>query len=85
MMTTSLVISTAGLTAGVSTESDESAQLVLLRFAHATGAPVEATNQEKLDHVALQLADYMQRVARERYILEESANIQQDAIDNVHW
>lgn len=25
------------------------------------------------------------RVARERYILEESAAIQQQAVDNVHW
>ena len=84
-MATSLTIQTAGLTAALSTEDDAAAQLVLIRFAHATGAGVELGNQEKLDHVAAQLTDYMIRVARERYILEESAAIQQQAVDNVHW
>lgn len=84
-MTTSLTLATNGLTAQLSTESDTSAQEVLLRFAHAMGANPAWTPQQKLNHAAAQLADYMIRIARERYISEESANIQQAAIDNVHW
>ena len=84
-MATSITLSTAGLTATLSTPNDTAAQLVLIRFAHATGANPAATAQVKLDHVAAQLTDYMQRIARERYILEESATIQEEAIENVHW
>lgn len=84
-MTTSLTITTAGLTAQLSTEDDAAAQNVLVRFAHAAGVDPAASAQTKLDFVAARLADYMQRIARERYILEESATIQQEAIDAVHW
>jgi cytochrome P450 len=84
-MATSLTLSTAGLTAQLSTDSDASAQEVMLRFAHATGANPAWTPQQKLNHAAAQLADYMMRIARERYIQEESATIQADAIINVHW
>ena len=41
--------------------------------------------QQKLEHVAHALTEYMIRVARDRYIQEESANIQEDAKNNVHW
>ena len=84
-MATTLTISTAGLTATLSTENDVAAQLVLIRFAHAMGVDPAAAPQVKLEHVAAQLTDYMIRIARERYIVEESANIQQEAIANVHW
>lgn len=84
-MATSLTLATTGLTATVSTNDDTPAQQVLLRFAHATGANSAWTNQQKLDHAAAQLADYMLHVARERYILEESATVQANAINNVHW
>ena len=84
-MATSITLSTAGLSATLSTPNDTAAQLVLIRFAHATGANPAWTAQQKLDHVAAQLTDYMQRIARERYILEESATIQEEAIENVHW
>jgi hypothetical protein len=84
-MATSLTLATAGLTAQLSTANDTAAQEVLLRFAHATGAQAGWTAQQKLDHAAAQLADYMMRIARERYILEESAAVQAAAIANVHW
>lgn len=84
-MATSITLATAGLTATLSTNDDAAAQNVLLRFAHATGADAAWTNQQKLDHVAAQLTDYMMRIARERYILEESETIQQEAVTNVHW
>lgn len=84
-MATSITLVTGPLTVTLSTEDDTAAQLVLVRFAHATGANVAATPQQKLEHVAAALTDYMIRVARERYIMEESANIQAAAINNVHW
>lgn len=84
-MATSLTLATVGLTATVSTNNDAPAQQVLLRFAHATGADMGWTDQQKLNHAAAQLADYMLRVARERYILEESATVQASAAANVHW
>lgn len=84
-MATSITLKTGPLTATLSTNNDASAQEVLLRFAHATGADAAWPSQQKLDHAAAQLADYMMRIARERYIMEESANIQAAAINNVHW
>ena len=84
-MATSLTIATGPLTTAVSTANDATAQTMLLRFAHATGAQANWSNQQKLDHVAAALVDYIQRIARERYIYEESAQIQADAVSNVHW
>ena len=84
-MATSITLATGPLTATLSTADDTAAQLVLIRFAHATGAPAEMAAQQKLEHVAHALTEYMIRVARERYIQEESANIQEDAKNNVHW
>lgn len=84
-MATSLTLKTGALTSAISTTSDATAQEVLLRFAHATGAQGDWTAQQKLDHAAAQLADYMLRVARERYILEESAAVQANALTAVHW
>ena len=84
-MATSITLATGPLTATLTTQDDTAAQLVLIRFAHAAGAPVEMAPQEKLEFVTRALTDYMIRVARERYIQEESANIQEAAIVNVHW
>jgi len=84
-MATSLTLATGPLTATLTTVDDTAAQLVLIRFAHAAGAAVEMPAQQKLEYVASALTDYMIRVARERYIQEESANIQEAAIVNVHW
>ena len=84
-MATSLTLATGALSAIVSTTSDATAQEVLLRFAHATGAQAGWSAQQKLDHAAAQLAEYMLRIARERYILEESATVQAAAVTNVHW
>lgn len=69
----------------LSTEDDAAAQNVLLRFAHATGAPEGASNQAKLEHVARELTEYMISIARERYIQEESAEIAAAALTHVHW
>ncbi len=84
-MATSITLATGPLTATLSTADDTAAQLVLIRFAHATGAPAEMAAQQKLEHVAHALTEYMIRVARDRYIQEESANIQAAAISEVHW
>ena len=84
-MATSITLATGPLTATLTTQDDTAAQLVLIRFAHAAGAAVEMPAQQKLEYVASALTDYMIRVARERYIQEESANIQEAAIVNVHW
>lgn len=84
-MATSLTLATGPLTTTLSTADDAAAQLVLIRFAHASGAPVEMPAQQKLEFVAAALTDYMIRVARERYIQEESANIQAAAQSEVHW
>ena len=84
-MATSITLATGPLTATLTTTDDTAAQLVLVRFAHAAGAAVEMPAQEKLEFVTRALADYMIRIARERYIQEESANIQEEAITNVHW
>ncbi len=84
-MATSLALATAGLTSTLSTNNDAAAQQVLIMFAHATGANPAATNQEKLDHVAAELAEYMIRIARERYIQENSVDLEAEALTNVHW
>lgn len=84
-MASSLTVATGPLTAAFSTTDDAAAQLVLLRFAHATGANAAWTNQQKLNHVAAQLVDYMIQVAQDRYIQEESATIQAAAQSSVHW
>lgn len=69
----------------LTTEDDAAAQNVLLRFAHAVGIDPGASNQTKLDGVAAALTEYMITIAREKYIAEESATIQQEAVTNVHW
>ena len=51
-MATSITLATGPLTATLGTADDTAAQLVLVRFAHATGAPVEMGAQQKLEHVA---------------------------------
>ena len=84
-MATSITLATGPLTATLSPADDTAAQMVLVRFAHAAGAAVKMPAQEKLEFVTRALADYMIRIARERYIQEESANIQEEAITNVHW
>lgn len=84
-MATSLTLATGPLTTTLSTQDDTAAQLVLIRFAHAAGAPAEMPAQQKLEFVASALTNYMIRLARERYIQEESATIQEEAISNVHW
>jgi hypothetical protein len=84
-MATTLTLSTGGLTATLSTADDTAAQLVLNRFAHACGAATTMPAQQKLNFAAAALTDYMIRVARERYIMEESATIQAAAISGVHW
>ena len=84
-MATSITLKTGPLTATLSTNNDATAQEIMLRFAHATGAQTSWTNQQKLDHVAAQLRDYMLRIARERYIQEESATIQASAQNAVRW
>jgi len=84
-MATSLTLATGGITASLSTADDTAAQLVLMRFAHACGAPVAMPAQQKLNFAATALTDYMIRVARERYIQEESATIQAAAVTAVHW
>lgn len=84
-MATSIALTTAGLTATLSTDNDAAAQNVLIMFAHATGANPAASNQEKLNHVAGELAEYMIRIARERYIQENSVNLEAEALTNVHW
>jgi len=84
-MATSITLATGPLTATLSTTDDTAAQLVLVRFAHAAGAPVEMGPQDKLEFAARALTDYMIRVARDQYVTEESANIQEEAITNVHW
>lgn len=85
-MTTSLTITTVGpLTSTLSTADDAAAVNVLLNFAHATGADPGASNQSKLDHVAAQLAEYMRRIAVERYYQDASADLREEAETNVHW
>lgn len=84
-MTTSLTIQAGPLTATLSTADDAAAANVLLSFAHATGADPAATNQQKLDHVAAQLTEYMRRIAVEKYYQDASAGLRQEAIENVHW
>jgi hypothetical protein len=84
-MASSLTLKTGNLTSTVSSENDANVQLVLLRFAHAKGADPAWGNQRKLDFVAAQLAAYMQGIAQERYIQEESADIQAAAQTQVHW
>lgn len=84
-MATSLTITTGALTTSLVTQDDTAAQLVLLRFAHAIGGQEGDPPQALLDRVAAHLADHMVRIARERYIMEESETIAQEAIENVHW
>jgi hypothetical protein len=84
-MATTLTLTTGALTTTLSTADDAAAQLVLIRFAHACGAPVDMPSQQKLNFVANALTDYMIRMARERYIQEESAAIQAAAATNIHW
>lgn len=84
-MTTSLTIQAGPLTATLSTADDAAAANVLISFAHATGADPAATNQQKLDHVAAALAEYMRRIAVERYYQETSATLREEAETNVHW
>jgi len=84
-MATSITLATGPLTATLTTQDDTAAQLVLIRFAHAAGAPVEMAPQLKLEFATRALTDYMIRVARDQYITEESANIQEEAQNNVHW
>jgi hypothetical protein len=84
-MATSLTLKTGQLTATKTTNNDATAQEIMLRFAHATGAQRTWTNQQKLDHVTGQLVEYMLRIARERYIQEESSTIQATAMDAVKW
>lgn len=84
-MATTLTLATGPLTATLSTADDTAAQLVLVRFAHACGAPVDMPPQQKLQFAASALTDYMIRLARDRYIQEESATIQAAAISSVHW
>lgn len=84
-MATTLTLATGSLTATLSTADDAAAQLVLIRFAHACGAPPDMPAQQKLQFAASALTDYMIRVARDRYIQEESASIQAAALSQVHW
>lgn len=84
-MTTSITLQTGPLTSTLSTADDAAAANVLLSFAHATGADPGAGNQAKLDHVAVELAEYMRRIAVERYYQEQSETIRQEAEENVHW
>jgi ferredoxin-NADP reductase len=84
-MATTLTLATGGLTATLSTADDTAAQLVLVRFAHACGAPADMPAQQKLTFAANALTDYMIRVARDRYIQEESAAIAAAALTQVHW
>lgn len=84
-MTTSLTITAGALTSTLATQDDTAAANVLLSFAHATGADPGATNQAKLDHVAAALAEYMRRIAVERYYQDSSATLRQEAQENVHW
>lgn len=78
-------ISISGLSSQATTADDAAAAEVLTRFAHATGADPAASAQVKLDHVVARLTEYMLGVAQERYVQEESATIQREAITNVHW
>lgn len=78
-MATSLTLKSGPLTGEVTTQNDIKAQEVIARFAHATGAPVDATPQQKIQHAAKELLGYMQRIAQQRYVTEESAGIQETA------
>lgn len=84
-MTTSLTIQAGALTSVLSTADDAAAANVLLSYAHATGANPAASNQEKLNHVAAELAEHMRRIAVERYYMESSATLKAEAEANVHW
>jgi hypothetical protein len=84
-MASSLTITTGALTATLGSQDDAAVQNVLLNFAYATGAEEAWTAQQKLDHVAAQLAEYMRDVAREKYYQLQSASIRQDSIQQVHW
>lgn len=84
-MATSLTIVTGNLTSALSTQNDTAAQNVLLNFASAIGVPEAASAQVKLDAITAYLVDYMQQAAREKYFQTESANLRQQAIDNVHF
>lgn len=84
-MTTSITLTAGPLSSTLATEDDASAANVLISFAHATGADPAATNQQKLDHVAAALAEYMRRIAVERYYQETSATLREEAETNVHW
>lgn len=84
-MTSKLTIQTGALSSTLSTENDAAAANVLLNFALATGVDPQASNQAKLDHVAAMLAEYMRRIAVERYYQDASADLREEAETNVHW
>lgn len=82
-MATTLTIASGPLTSTVTAANDTKAQEVLRRFALATGAPPDATNQQLLHWVTQELTRHMVIVARRHYRDEQAAIADTGANDEV--
>jgi hypothetical protein len=84
-MASTLTVTTGALTSSITSQDDAAAQQVLLLFAEAIGIDNAATPQKKLDAVVLHLTKYMQDAAQSRYFQAQSAALQAQTQNAVHW
>lgn len=82
-MATTLTIASGPLTSTVTAANDTKAQEVLRRFALATGAPPDATNQQLLNWVTQEIKQHMVAVARRHYRDEQAVIADTGANDEV--